>query len=364
MGDQLDQIIGQPLAVNQLRSLTKSNRIPHALLFTGPPGVGKYHTALQFIKLLNSEKHQKKVENLDEPFIKYILPLPRGKGEVSESSGTAKLDDKQIAELKEQLSEKIKNPFHRIRLEGANFVKISSIREIRKFLTLDFNEIKYRFVIIDSAHLMNKEAQNALLKSLEEPPQGVIFILLTPFEENLLPTIRSRCWEIKFKNLQSTEISELLKLKFNVSEEEAVKVAHFSNGSVHTALDMLETELSQLLDSTIKILRFSMAGWYNSAYIEIKHATDEFEFVKVKDLISLILRWLNDVQKNRSGIGEYYFDEFKDTIEKFNSKFSHTRLTDVYARIEELEQSMDKNILLNLIILNLIFLLHSIVIRK
>lgn len=364
MVDQLDHIIGQPHAVKQLQSLAKNNRVPHALLFTGPSGVGKFFTAIQFIKSLNSESIYKKIENFEQPLVKYIIPLPRGKGEVSESSGTEKLTEKQLEELKDELEKKKTNPFYRIQLDGANNVKISSIREIRKFLSLEYMDIKYRVVIIEEAHLMNTQAQNALLKSLEEPPEGVIFILITPFEDRLLPTILSRCWQIKFNSLPNEIIQQILVDKFRFDENESAKAAVFSSGSVHRALELIENEMSSLLESTIQVLRFSLAGWFNSAYIELKSATDDFNPQKVKEILVLIQNWISDIQKNRINYKSYYFSDFTETLEKFNNNFPAAQLNQIQSKIDELLQSMDKNILLNVILLNLILHLNSIAIRK
>lgn len=360
MVDQLENIIGQPLAVKQLLSLKENNRIPHALLFKGPSGVGKFFTALNFAKLLNDPNNFKKIDKLEAPLVKYIIPLPRGKGEVSESSGLDKLNEKQLKDYHEQIKKKIDNPFHRIQLEEANIIKISSVREIRKFLSLEYEDIKYRFIIMDDAHLINTEGQNALLKSLEEPPEGVIFILLTPYDEKLLPTIRSRCWTIPFQGLSHNDITNILIERFNIEREEAKRTALFSNGSVHTALELIENNMSELLKATIQILRYSLGGRFNSAYIEFKHATDEFEKQKVKDILHLILTWLNDIQKNKIDYHNYYFEEYQETLQKFNNNFPNANISDIYGKIDELILSMDKNILLNVIILNLILQLNLI----
>lgn len=360
MVDQLEHIIGQPLAVKQLHSLKENNRIPHAFLFTGPAGVGKFLTAIQFTKLLNDPKNFRKIEKLDEPHVKYIIPLPRGKGEISESSGLEKLNDNQLKDYHEQIKKKIENPYHKIQIEDANIIKISSIREIRKFLSLEYEDIKYRVIIIDDAHLMNTEGQNSLLKSLEEPPDGVIFILLTPYDKKLLPTIHSRCWTIRFNGLSHDDITNILIEKFNIKKEEAKRTALFSNGSVRTALELIENNMSELLESTIQILRFSLGGWFNSAYIEFKHATDEFERSKVKDILFLILTWLNDIQKNKIDFRNYYFEDYQETLQKFNKNFPNANISKIYDTVDELILSMDKNILLNVIILNLILQLNLI----
>ncbi|KUG25309.1 dna polymerase iii delta prime subunit [hydrocarbon metagenome] len=360
MVDQLENIIGQPHAVNQLKALIKNRRIPHALLFSGPPGVGKFFTSIQLIKANAKPEHQRKIHNFEEPFVKYIFALPRGKGEDSNHSPTEKLTDKQIEELRSQLELKKANYFHKVQIEGANTIKISSIREIKKFLSLDYSDISYRFIIIEDAHLMNDSSQNALLKSLEEPPEGVIFILITPYEERLLPTIISRCWKIKFNNLSNEYLQKILIENFSVAHEVALKVSLFSNGSIQKAVELVENDMQSLLNSTIQILRFSFGGWFNSAYIELKNATDDFDPPKVKEILNLIQIWLVDIQKNRINDENYYFFEFADTLERFNKNFPNAQIQQISREIDELIQLMDKNILLNVIILNLILRLNSI----
>ncbi len=360
MVDQINSIIGQPHATNQLKALLKNKRIPHALLFSGPSGVGKFFTAVQFVKSLNIESNYQKISHFEEPFVKLIMPLPRGKNEVSENSGTEKLSEKQLEELKAQLLLKQKNPYYKIQIEGANAVKISSIREIKKYLSFNYSDIDYRVIIIEEAHQMNKEAQNALLKSLEEPPEGVIMILITPYEARLLPTILSRCWHVKFNNLSNELIRDILVKHFEIDESIAEKAALFSTGSVHKALELVENDMQSLLESTVQILRFSLGGWFNSAYMEFRNATDDFNTVKVKEILNLINIWLTDVQKNRINYDSYYFSDRVETLTKFNNNFPQAQIENISKEINDLIQSMDKNILLNIILLNLILKLNFI----
>ncbi len=364
MVDQLEKIIGQTHAVNQLKELIKNKRIPHALLFSGPSGVGKFFSAIHFIKATTYIEHEKRICNFEEPFVKYIIPLPRGKDEKPEHSATERLTEKQIEDLRNQLELKKINLYHKVFIEGANNIKISSIREIKKFLSLEYSDVTYRFIIIEDANLMNKEAQNALLKSLEEPPDGVIFILITPYEERLLPTIISRCWRIKFNSLSSDLVSKILIEYFNKSTDLAKKVSLFSSGSVQKALELIENDMQSLVESTIQFLRFSLAGWFNSAYNELKNATDDFDRNKVKEMFNLINIWLVDAQKNKLSVNNYYYDEHKETLERFNKNFPKAEIIKISSEIENAIQLMDKNILLNVIILNLILKLRSISIWK
>jgi DNA polymerase-3 subunit delta' len=214
----MNNIPGQKKVKTILNGFLKSSKIPHALLFSGIDGAGKDYHAIKFAQSLASqatdkihtEKISKQIEQLAEPYIKYIFPLPRGKSETESSSPTEKLSADELDLIREQIALKIINPYHKIVIPKANNIKINSIRDIKKFLTLDYSEITKRFVIISEAHLMNEESQNALLKNLEEPPENVIFILCTSQVSKLRRTITSRCWTINFDPLSEEDVAEIL----------------------------------------------------------------------------------------------------------------------------------------------------------
>ncbi len=133
---------------------------------------GRIFIAVKFAQELNlssgksndREKLAKQISQLSEPYIKYVFPLPRGKNEIDESSPTEKLSSQEIEIVQGELRKKIANPYHKIIIPKANAIKINSIRDIKRFLSLDFSELSYRVIIISDAHLMNEPAQNALLK--------------------------------------------------------------------------------------------------------------------------------------------------------------------------------------------------------
>ncbi|RPI72319.1 MAG: hypothetical protein EHM47_08500, partial [Ignavibacteriales bacterium] len=269
-------VYNQESAKEILSQLIYSSRIPHAFLFKGEEGIGKYNTALQFAVNLNSYNNPEKasfiarqISNLSEPFIKYVIPLPRVKNETDSSGPVEKFNPDEIQELKTELQKKIANPFCKISLEKAKVIKVSSIREIGKFLSMNYSDIRYRFIIISDAHLMNEEAQNALLKNLEEPPEGVIFILLTPYPDLLRETIRSRCWSINLQPLDNNSICEILNKYFNIPFEAAKDVAPFADGSVTRAIELFENDFENMKEKTISFMRYSLGGKFNSAFNEI-----------------------------------------------------------------------------------------------
>ena len=365
-------IYGQESAKQILDNILTSEKIPHAFLFQGAEGTGKFFTALRFAQYLNStsgkasnnEIISRHIQNLEEPFVKYIFPLPRGKNETDTSSPTEKLGSDELALIREELEKKSSNPYHKISIPRAVNIKISSIRDIKKFLSFEYADISYRVIIISEAHLMNEEAQNALLKSLEEPPQGVIFILITSLPSALRETIRSRCWSVNFQPLSDEETAEILVEYFDIDEKSARKISPFSAGSVKNALDLIENEFENLLEKTIYILRYSFGGKYHSALEEFAPILKDNNSESVKLILQLIVTWLNDFQKYRYGGSEFYFGDYTETLEKFKKRFPDLDVSDTVFKIDRLSSLIKNNVNLNIIILNIIYELSYLIPTK
>ncbi len=205
------------------------------------------------------------------------------------------------------------------------------------------------------AHLMNEEAQNALLKSLEEPPEGVIFILTTPFPNILRETIRSRCWVVNFQPLNNDDLKHVLISYFNTEEILAEKIAPFSGGSVSTALHLVENNFEELLEKTILILRYSFGKKYHSALNEFSEFISDGNPEMIKLIINMIIVWLNDVQKYRYGNDNIYFNDYLETIQKFNKRFPEVNLSNLVTKLEEISAIIRNNININLLVLNIIY---------
>jgi DNA polymerase-3 subunit delta' len=364
MSKHLGSIVGQTRVVNTLQKFIKSQQIPHAMLFSGTKNVGQHFVAKQFLKeLLFNEYPDKdfdhKIDKLEEPFIKYVIALPRVKGEVPDDSPLSKFKKDDLELLQAELDKKIKNPFYEIEIEKANNIKISSVRDIKKYLSINFEDLRHRLIIIEEAHLMSTEAQNALLKSLEEPPDGVIFVLISDKPEKLLTTIKSRCREITFSPLYDKEIEQILINNFIIETSEAKKVIPFSDGSIHRVFVLLNFGFENLVDTTINILRYSMARRYNTAIKLFTGAIEENPKLIIPIIVQLLISWLNDVQKYKAGIETLQFTNHKETITKFIDKFESAEIDTIVFKLTELNKNIDFNINLNLIILNIIFNLSA-----
>ncbi len=371
MNDLWDVIFQQNKAKEVLTNIYKSRRVPHAFIFSGREGIGKFFTAVQFAKLLNtnpanpqsSEIIHNKIAALQEPYVKLVIPLPRGKNETGEDSATEKLPQSVLESLQDQIHNKSINPYGKISIEGANTIKINSIRDIKKFILLSTESILFRIIIIDDAHLMNDQAQNSLLKNLEEPPEGIIFLLVTDQKEKLLPTIQSRCWVIDFEPLSENSVREILIRHFSIEPALAEKASKFSEGSVQSALSLItQFDLKEIQEHTISFLRFALAKRYNSAYRELSNFISDTSRNSLTILIRMIKSWLDDAVKNKNNLENYYFEDFRETLEKFNNRYYKTNINALMTDLDNLESYYDKNVNLNVLCLSLIFEIASLTI--
>lgn len=366
-----DTIIGQNKAKEILNNIYTAGRVPHAFLFYGQEGTGKFFAATQYLKLINStlteeanKKYLKSFSSLSEPAIKLVFALPRGKGESGDDSSYEKLSADTIEIIGSQISSLSKNPYFRLSIPGANTIKISSIRDIKKFTNFSDETGPIKGIIILDAHLMADEAQNALLKSLEEPPDNVIFFLITSDKEKLLPTILSRCWQVKFNPLSNAEIKEILIKYFQVEESKAELLSYFSDGSLAQSLKLLKYEINTILETAIQTIRYSLAKKFFLAFKAIEDSIDLSNREHVLFFISAIIKWLKDVNKDKfTGSIDFYHD-YRDTISKFNLKFNKADLAQSILKLEQLTKLIDNNLNLNIILLGIIFELSALSQRK
>lgn len=355
-------IKGQSAALKILSNIFSSGRIPNALLFSGNDGVGKHFTSIQFLKLLNgnSSSINSKINNFDEPYIKLITPLPRGKNESNKDQPFEKLSSDTIDEINEQLKLKSKNPYHQIRIKSANNIKINSIREINKIVSLNYDEVVYRGIIISDAHKMSIEAQNAFLKNLEEPPEGVIFILISSQSDQILTTIKSRCWNVNFSPLMENDLEEILKTYYDYPDDQIKLILPFAYGSVANAIYLLENDFDQYLHKAIIILRYALARKYFTATKEFSSILENDSFLNFNILIDLFITWFNDTLKSKYYNSSIKFQEYQDTLKKFNTKFEEADIDQITTKLTEYKDAAGRNVNLNLIMMNVIFALASI----
>lgn len=368
MLDYFDGIHGQDSVKEILSGFLVNKKIPQALLFTGPSGVGKDYIAIRFANLLNIPQDQLELgflpeDSLQEPLIKLICPLPVGKNESSDDGPYDRLTQSEIELIQEQFSKKTANPYHAIKIPRANDIKISSVRSLTKYLSLSYDNLEYRVILVSQAHLMNEPAQNALLKNLEEPPKGFVFILTTSEPSQLRETIRSRCWPMEFRPLSAENVGAILTGYFAIDEVEANVLGKISGGSVARALYLKEKNLFERQASIVSFLRNALAGKLKSAFAEIKDIVAENDSELFRLYFSLVLYWFEDFKRYLAGIREnLFFSSHIETFEKFAGRYKDLDPTKAIDSIEKILYYVENNnVNMNIAGYNIMFLITSLI---
>jgi DNA polymerase-3 subunit gamma/tau len=222
-----------------LTKIARNKNIPHAFLFSGPKGTGKTSAARILAKVINCESGSKSLRGTD-----LVEPCNKCKQCISITKG----DNIDVIEI-----------------DAASHRGIDDIRNLREAVKLSTAIAQKKIYIIDEAHMLTTEASNALLKTLEEPPEHAVFILATTNPEKLIDTIRSRVVNIKFSKATNDEIENSLKKVIkgeNLKIEDAsVKfIAKSSDGSFRDATKILEQLVSEHKNLSIKNVEKFLVG--------------------------------------------------------------------------------------------------------
>jgi DNA polymerase-3 subunit delta' len=220
------QTVGQDKAVAALQRALAQGRRAHAYLFVGPPQVGKRTLALELAKALNCEG--------PEPPCQDCNPCRRIAAGIHTDVQVVGVDASDGGPHKD--------------------IRIQQIRDIERAVSLRPFEGRCRVVIIVPADAMNEEAQNAFLKTLEEPPPDVVFVLVASRPEALRATIRSRCQRLDFSPLPVSQLEEALRERWAVASGDAQLLARLSRGrpgwaiAAHQDEEMMRVRHEALMD--------------------------------------------------------------------------------------------------------------------
>jgi DNA polymerase III subunit delta' len=274
------RILGQTQPKQTLKNALQNNSVAHAYLFYGQESIGKKHTAIEFAKTLNCPKSTedeccdeclscRKIENRTHPDFFFIEPLKS-------------------------------TPATR---EAA--IKIEPIRELQRKLAFHPYEGKVKVAVIDDADLMNPQAANSFLKTLEEPPSGTVLVLVSSHPFKLLPTLISRCQAIKFQPLTPENIKIILKETMTevVIEENDLNFRTLrSRGSVQKAMTEDITDIINIRQEIVNLLETVSFDRMDIVFSHAKswaRQSDQWEMI-FNEMMELV----RDIAFFRSGCSE------------------------------------------------------------
>lgn len=316
-------VFGQETIVKTLKNVIKNKKLSHAYLFTGPRGTGKTSSAKLFAKTINCLNNQ---------------------------NGDACNKCENCKSFNENNNPDI------IEIDAASNNGVDEIREIKNKVNLVPSMSKYKVYIIDEVHMLSIGAFNALLKTLEEPPEYIIFILATTEPQKIPATIISRCQRFDFKNISHDKMKNCLQ---NIIKKENIKIEELaleeiinnSNGGMRDAIGLLD-QAASFSDDMITLKDIDeLSGNINNEEINnifnnILNKNYEFLFNKIKeysslgkDFLLICEKMINFVRKGILFKKNIHINEVSKEEKEILDKLSDSKL---YMMIDFLSETLIK----------------------
>lgn len=309
---KLKEVVGQAVIIQILRQILKSGSIPHSFIFAGTRGIGKTTIARIFAKAINCEK------------------LTTGDA-CGKCINCLAIEQEETVDI--------------VEIDGASNNGVDEIRDLRDKCAFLPQNLKYKVYIIDEVHMLTTAAFNALLKTLEEPPKHVVFILATTEPHKIPKTIQSRCMNFSFLTLTEAEIEGQIievakKEKITLDKEAASLIAKKAEGAMRDALVLLD-----------KAAAYAGQKINKETVLEIIGGVDENEILKIinsldnADLANAVaqLDALLKAGKSENSIIDAFIDNFKQILLKISTgepnlfkKLNKTKILEIFSELNAL----------------------------
>ncbi|MCR5416498.1 MAG: DNA polymerase III subunit delta' [Pseudobutyrivibrio sp.] len=337
------EIIGQEDAKNLLKNAIKKGSTSHAYIFSGEKGSGKMMLAEAFAKMLQCENpgedscgecHScKQAESHNNPDIIYV----------KREAGKANIG---VDVVREQINNDI---------------------EIKPYSS------KYKVYIVDEAERMNPQAQNALLKTIEEPPAYAIIILLTTNHNSFLQTILSRCVTIQMKTIDTELIKRTLQEKYHIVDYQSEMVASFAQGNLGKAIELASSDEFQEIKSKVVSIAKKAAKMDEAEISAEVSAIKDYNNQDKKDsdskksqgfieqMLDLITLWFRDVLLYKATMDDSLLIFKEDTydIHEQAENCSYNGLNNIFNSLTETRERLNANVNFELTIMLLILALKE-----
>ena len=356
------RVLGQKRVKLQLRSVLKSARLPHAYLFHGPEGVGKDAMALELARVLHCEtggdeacgtcSSCERIASLQHPDVRFITALPVGKDEDKDDGPLDRLPAEEVKTIQTELMEKGRDPYRRVAIPRATGIKINSIREIRREAPLSSAGNKRRVFILSHADMLTAVAAHTLLKTLEEPPPNCMLILTTANREELLPTIISRCQQVRFDPLTEEQIRDALVNRDKTEPSHASLLARLSGGSYTRAQELLGDDLMKEREDVLEFVRRTVAGHHADVARIIDGVAEEKNRARATRFLHLLLLWFRDALV-LAREGSIINVDQHEPLAKFIARYPGANIPAILGEIDRAISLVERNVYIKLVLYNL-----------
>ena len=304
-----DNILGQESVTKILKNQVKAGKISHAYLFSGTRGTGKTSAAKVFARAINCLN-------------------PKDGEPCNECEVCKSILDGNTSDV--------------IEMDAASNNSVENIRQIRQEVVYATVDVKYRVYIIDEVHMLTTSAFNALLKTLEEPPENVVFILATTEQHKIPVTILSRCLRFEFNRISNENIIERLKYVLDKEkiayEEEALQfIAKLADGGMRDALSILDRCISEMSEKLTYEDIQRVVGAIDKQIIQnIVDAIEKYDYVKAIENVDIVITKGKDLRQLAYELSE----EFLQMLIKSSNNSQKDRLVKIIDRLSKLDNDL------------------------
>ncbi len=327
-----DDVYGQEHITSILRHETETGKFSHAYLFCGSRGTGKTTCAKILAKAVNCEH-------------------PVGGSPCNKCASCVAIDSGSATDVLE--------------MDAASNNGVDNIRDIRDEVVYTPSLLKYRVYIVDEVHMLTGSAFNALLKTLEEPPQHVIFILATTELHKLPATIISRCQRFDFRRISTKvlmqRLSQIAKAeKIEVEDDALLLIAKLAQGGMRDAISLLELCAAGNGRITVDLVNDTMGSSGRESIIELLYAVADSDYEKIFGIVDEAVRSSKDIAvfwqelisycrdilvfKTTSSADKYLdlTDSEKKQLENISSRFTKETLLSYFRRMDDAFYAMQR----------------------
>lgn len=307
-------VVGHRDIIQYIKGAIQQNKVSHAYILNGPRGSGKKLLANLFAMTLQCESRQ-----------------PEPCGECRSCIQTNNGNQPDIITVKHEKPASISVDDVRTQINGDIMIKPYSSQ--------------YKIYIVPEADLMTVQAQNAILKTIEEPPEYAVIFLLTENADSLLPTIRSRCVMLKLRNIKDKLVKKYLMEQMQVPDYQADLCAAFAQGNIGRAIMLAKSEhFNEIKENAIQLMKYIDEMELHEIVAAIKEIS-KYK-LEVTDYLDIMTIWYRDVllYKATKDVGSLVFGDQLKYIKQKASKSSYEGLETIIESIEKAKVRIKANV--------------------
>ncbi len=313
-------IIGHEQIIEHMKNVAKAAKVSHAYIINGPDRSGKMMLAEAFAQTLQCEE---------------------GKGEAC----------MQCHSCRQAISHNQPDIIY-VTHEKPGTISVEDIRQqINGDVSVRPYSSKYKIYIVDEAEKMNVQAQNALLKTIEEPPEYVVILLLTTNAEGFLPTILSRCTQLNLHPVSAEMIKNYLMKSFAIPDYQAGVCVAFAQGNVGKAMDLASSENFNELKSQVLGVLKNIEQMQEFELIDAIKRMKEYK-LEIRDYFDLMLVWYRDVllYKATADVNGLIFKDEIYSIKDQANRSGYEQLNEIIEAVKKAQRRVDANVNLELVV--------------